>query len=130
MVPSVGLLDSGLMGLVLEPQPGHYVGSLGRDSLAPHIPPPGVQMGTNKRPGKPHNMGKYQISWGKGSFCPLSLFPSLSRNKIQDGDGNARRESFDPVPIKLAKNQSNILGVASTKVSFDKSFCTLRVRCE
>ena len=84
---------SGLMWLVLEPQPGHCVrslrkdslaphcvGSLRKDSLAPHIPPPGVQIGINKRPGKPYNMDKYQISWGKGYFCPLSFFPSLSRN--------------------------------------------------
>ena len=61
---------------------------------------------------------------GRVAFALFHSFHPSQETQIQDGDGNARRESFDPVPIKLAKNQSNILGVASTKVSFDKLFCT------
>ena len=123
MVPSVGLLDSGLMWLVLEPKPGHCVGSLGKDSSAPHIPPPGVQMGTNKRPGKPYNMDKYQISWGEGSFYPLSLFPFLSINTYPRWRWERTARKLWSCAHKISQNQLNTWRVASTKVSFDKLFC-------
>ena len=60
---------------------------------------------------------------GRVTFALFHSFHPSQETQIEDGDGNARRESFDPVPIKLAKNQSNISGVAPTKVSFDKLFC-------
>ena len=47
-------------------------------------------MDAKKRPRKPY-------------FQPLSLFHSSQQTGIQDGYGNARCQSLDPVPIKLAK---------------------------
>ena len=89
MVSPVGLLDSGLMWPVLEPQPGHYVSSLGKDLLAPNTPPPPrVQMDAKKR----HS------------------FRSSQEARIQDGYGNARCQSF--VPIKLAKTNWIYLGLS------------------
>ena len=94
MVSPVGLLDSGLMWPVLEPQPGHYVSSLGKDLLAPNTPPPPSSNGRQKK----------------------ALFPFLSRSK------NPRWLWERTVPKfcahKIGQNQLNISGAVSTRVFF------------
>ena len=60
-------------------------------------------MDAKKRLRKPYNMDEYKIPCRESSFQPLSLFHSSQETRIQDGYGNARCQSLDPVPIKLAK---------------------------
>ena len=81
-------------------------------------------MDAKKRPRKPYNMDEYKIPCRESSFQPLSLFHSSQETRIQDGYGNARCQSLDPVPIKLAKNQLNTSWAVSTRfiIYFGESF--------
>ena len=98
--------------LSLKPQPGHCVGSLGKDSLAPYIPLPGVQMSTNERLGKPDNKDECQISWRESSFYPFSLFQFLS------GKRERTAPKFWFCAHKISRNQLNISGTVSSRFTF------------
>ena len=52
------------------------------------------------------------------AFTLFHTFYSSQETRIQDGYGNARRQSFDPVPIKLAKTNWIYLGLSLRELFF------------
>ena len=88
----------------LEAQPGHCVSSLGKDSLAPYILLPRSSNGhQRKAKGNPTILMNVKFHGGREVFTLFHSFHSSQETGIQDGYGNARRQSFDSVRIKLAK---------------------------
>ena len=65
---------------------------------------------------------------GRVAFTFFHSFHSSHETQIQDGCGKAWRQSFDPVPIKLAKSDWIYLGSQSffrKSLYFYVSFCNL-----
>ena len=123
MVPSVGLLDSGLMWLVFEPKPGHCVGPWEK-TRQPHISlHQEFKWAPTKGQGNRAIGTNIKSKWGEGSFYPLSLFPFLSINTYPRWRWERTARKLWSCDHKISQNQLNIWGVASTKVSFDKLFC-------
>ena len=87
----------------LEPPARSLCRFLGKRFASPTHPPPSGSNGHQQKARKPYNVNKYQFSWGRVAFTLFHSFHSSWDTRIQDGYWNARRESFDPVPIKLAK---------------------------
>ena len=103
----------------LEPQPGHCVSSLGKDSLAPYILLPRSSNGhQRKAKGNPTIWMNVKSHGGREAFTLFHSFQSPQETGIQDGYGNARRQSFDSVRIKLAKTNWISLRLSLRDFSF------------